>query len=40
VSLPLTVEQTDKLKGDVTIGYYEPAEAGGALIAQIKTVIR
>lgn len=40
VSLPLTSEQTDKLKGDITIGYYEPAEAGGALIAQIKTAIR
>ena len=40
VSLPLTKDQADKLKGDVTIGYYETADAGGALIAQVKTVIR
>ena len=40
VSLPLTKDQVDKLKGDVTIGYYESADAGGALIAQVKTVIR
>ncbi len=40
VTLPLTNEQAEKLKGDVTIGYYEPADAGGALIAQVKTPIR
>jgi P pilus assembly chaperone PapD len=40
VSLPLTPEEVVKLKGEVTIGYYEPAEAGGALIAQVRTVLQ
>ncbi len=40
VSLPLSPDEVAKLKGEVTIGYYEPAEAGGALIAQVRTVLQ
>ncbi len=40
VSLPLTPDDVAKLKGEITIGYYEPAEAGGALIAQVRTVVQ
>jgi P pilus assembly chaperone PapD len=40
VSLPLTPDDAAKLKGEITIGYYETAEAGGALIAQLRTVVQ
>jgi P pilus assembly chaperone PapD len=40
VSLPLNAEQAATLKGDVVISYYEAPEAGGALIAQLRTVLR
>lgn len=39
VSLPLTPESVGTLKGPVTVGYYAPAEDGGALIAQVKAVV-
>jgi hypothetical protein len=38
--LPLNAEQAATLKGDVVISYYEAPEAGGALIAQLRTVLR
>lgn len=40
VSLPLSQVDADKIKGEVTIGYYEASEAGGGLIAQVRTVIK
>jgi P pilus assembly chaperone PapD len=40
VSLPLAPEQAAALKGEVVISYYEAAEAGGGLIAQLRTVLR
>lgn len=40
VSLPLFPEQAAKMQGEVVISYYETAEAGGGLIAQLRTVIR
>lgn len=40
VALPLSSTQADALQGEVTISYYEAAEAGGALIAQLRTVLR
>jgi P pilus assembly chaperone PapD len=40
VSLPLSPEEATKLKGEVTIGYYESSDAGGALIAQVRTILQ
>jgi P pilus assembly chaperone PapD len=41
VSLPLFPEQLAKLQGsEVVISYYEAPEAGGGLIAQLRTVLR
>lgn len=41
VALPLDPDQLAKLKGGETvISYYEAPEAGGALIAQLRTVLR
>jgi P pilus assembly chaperone PapD len=41
VSLPLFPEQLAKLQGsEVIISYYEAPEAGGGLIAQLRTVLR
>lgn len=39
VSLPLTAEVAAKMKGDIIISYYEAPEAGGGLIAQVRTVL-
>lgn len=40
VSLPLDVTSAAKLPGEVVISYYEAPEAGGGLIAQLRTVLR
>jgi P pilus assembly chaperone PapD len=40
VSLPVNAEQAAQLKGEVVISYYETPEAGGGLIAQLRTVLR
>ena len=39
VTLPINEEVASQLKGPITVGYYEAAEAGGALIAEVKTVL-
>jgi P pilus assembly chaperone PapD len=39
VSLPITTEQQAKLKGEVTISYYQAPESGGGLLAQLRTVL-
>jgi len=39
VTLPINEEVAARLKGAITVGYYEAAEAGGALIAEVKTVL-
>jgi P pilus assembly chaperone PapD len=40
VVLPLTAESVAELKGPVTIGYYKADEEGGALITEVKSVLR
>jgi P pilus assembly chaperone PapD len=40
VTLPLSTEVLAKMQGEVVISYYEAPEAGGALIAQLRTVLR
>ena len=40
VSLPLSPEVAAKMQGEVVISYYEAPEAGGGLIAQVRTVLR
>jgi P pilus assembly chaperone PapD len=40
VSLPMDAATLAKLPGDVVISYYEAPEAGGGLIAQLRTVLR
>ncbi len=40
VSLPLDAQAAAKMPGEVVISYYEAAEAGGALITQLRTVLR
>jgi P pilus assembly chaperone PapD len=40
VTLPLDAQAAAKMPGDVIISYYEAAEAGGALIAQLRTTLR
>jgi hypothetical protein len=40
VSLPLDAILAAKLPGEVVISYYEAPEAGGGLIAQLRTVLR
>ncbi len=40
VSLPLDAQAAAKMTGDVVISYYEAPEAGGGLIAQLRTVLR
>jgi P pilus assembly chaperone PapD len=40
VSLPLSADAAAKMPGEVVISYYEAAEAGGGLIAQLRTVLR
>ena len=39
VSLPLPPEVAAKMRGDIVLSYYEAAEAGGGLIAQVRTVL-
>lgn len=39
VILPLTKESAEELKGPVTVGYYKADEDGGALIAEVKSVL-
>ncbi|WP_246156444.1 fimbrial biogenesis chaperone [Sphingorhabdus profundilacus] len=39
VSLPLTPDVAAKMRGEVVISYYEAPEAGGGLIAQVRTVL-
>lgn len=39
VSLPMNEETAALMKGNVTIGYYETQEAGGGLIAEVRTVL-
>ncbi len=40
VSLPLDGTAAAKMPGEVVISYYEAPEAGGGLIAQLRTVLR
>ena len=40
VSLPLDGTTAGKMPGEVIISYYEAPEAGGGLIAQLRTVLR
>lgn len=40
VSLPLDEQVAAKMTGEVVISYYEAPEAGGGLIAQLRTVLR
>ena len=40
VSLPLDTLSAAKMPGEVVISYYEAPEAGGGLIAQLRTVLR
>ena len=40
VSLPLDAESAAKITGEIVISYFETPEAGGALIAQLRTVMR
>jgi P pilus assembly chaperone PapD len=40
VSLPLNADSAAKVQGEVVISYYEAPEAGGALITQLRTVLR
>jgi hypothetical protein len=40
VSLSIDADIATKLQGDVLISYYEAPEAGGGLIAQLRTVLR
>lgn len=40
VSLPLDGQAAAKMSGEVIISYYETPEAGGGLIAQLRTVLR
>jgi P pilus assembly chaperone PapD len=40
VSLPLSADAAAKMPGEVVISYYEAPEAGGGLIAQLRTVLR
>jgi P pilus assembly chaperone PapD len=40
VSLPLDAAAAAKMPGEVVISYYEAPEAGGGLIAQLRTVLR
>ena len=40
VSLPLDGTAAGKMPGEVVISYYEAPEAGGGLIAQLRTVLR
>ena len=40
VSLPLDSTAAGKMPGEVIISYYEAPEAGGGLIAQLRTVLR
>jgi P pilus assembly chaperone PapD len=40
VSLPLDAAAAAKMSGEVVISYYEAPEAGGGLIAQLRTVLR
>ena len=39
VSLFVDESAAPQMKGPITIGYYEAADAGGALIAEVKTVL-
>ena len=39
VSLPLPPEVAAKMRGDIVLSYYEAPEAGGGLIAQVRTVL-
>ncbi len=39
VSIPLPNEVAAQMHGPVTIGYYEASEAGGALIAEVQSVL-
>lgn len=39
VSLPMPPEVAAKLHGEVIVSYYEAPEAGGGLIAQVRTVL-
>lgn len=39
VSLPLSPELAAKVRGNITVSYYEAPEAGGGLIAQVRTVL-
>jgi P pilus assembly chaperone PapD len=39
VSIPINQDVADKIRGPVTIGYYETPEAGGGLIAEVKSVL-
>lgn len=40
VSLPLDPASAAKMPGEVVISYYEAPEAGGGLLAQLRTVVR
>ena len=39
VSLPIPEEVAAKMRGDIVVSYYEAPEAGGGLIAQVRTVL-
>lgn len=39
VSLPMPPEVAAKLHGEIIVSYYEAPEAGGGLIAQVRTVL-
>jgi P pilus assembly chaperone PapD len=39
VSLPMSPDIAAKVRGNVTVSYYEAPEAGGGLIAQVRTVL-
>lgn len=40
VSLPMDAQTAAKMPGEVVISYFEAPEAGGGLIAQLRTVLR
>lgn len=39
VSLPMSPDIAAKMRGEITVSYYEAPEAGGGLIAQVRTVL-
>ena len=39
VSLPMSPDVAAKARGNITVSYYEAPEAGGGLIAQVRTVL-